>query len=168
MIGSEDVHGYVAAASTIGDPGAIWRTFHELRQRAGSEEAAATFAEILVDRFGWQSLMQLTPALSADILRRHPIFGASLALRTGRRALARDILASAIPRELPRARRAEWVQLIGEAYEPGEAVAVLRRLMDPDLIRSAKAALTVDPTAPARLLTSTTFAQAAADGPMPQ
>lgn len=122
---AREIQSFVEVAAVFGSPAHLWGAFARLRARPADIAEQSAFAEALALRFGDGSVLTLQPPLSLDLLRDRPVFGARIALATGRLALAQQLLASADPGALPASEQQGWSLLLRTAFGPVRTFAIL-------------------------------------------
>jgi tetratricopeptide (TPR) repeat protein len=130
---SDEVAGYVAAASVVGDIPALWRKASAILAEPEWFEAHIAIAEALSLRYGLDAIAPFRPRLSWTALRRQPLFAARLALHEGNPVLARHLLDGVDPANLANAAaRSEWLALLGLIAGDDAALATLGDLLRRD------------------------------------
>lgn len=121
----QEVQSFVEVAARFGRPAHLWGAFARLRARPAETAAQATFAEALASQFGDGVVLALQPPLAMELLRERPVFGARIALATGRRSLAQHLLATAEPGALSVPEQLDWSRLLRTAFGPLRGFEIL-------------------------------------------
>jgi hypothetical protein len=123
-----EVQSFVEVAAIFGRPAHLWEAFARVRAQPAESAAQAAFAEALAGQYGDGAVLGLQPPLAIDLLRERPVFGARIALATGRRPLAQQLLAGVDPGALSVAERSGWSTLLRMAFGPLRAFEILDAL----------------------------------------